>query len=248
MPSLRNGICTMNEATILCWSAVTIGFVHTLMGPDHYLPFIAMSRAGRWSLRKTMVVTVLCGIGHVLGSIALGLLGVALGIAVFKLEDIESVRGDIAAWMLIGFGLMYFAWSMVRLVRKQSHTHWHSHGGELHCHEHSHDAEHLHVHHAETPHGAKLSMTPWVLFTVFVFGPCEPLIPLLMYPAAAGSYWLLAGVTILFAAATILTMSVIVWVAASAASYTRFANFGRYAQPIAGLIVLGCGVAIKAGL
>ena len=41
------------ESTLLLWTAASIGFVHTLLGPDHYLPFVAMSRAGGWSARKT---------------------------------------------------------------------------------------------------------------------------------------------------------------------------------------------------
>ncbi len=28
-------------------TAVTVGVLHTVMGPDHYLPFVAMSRAAR---------------------------------------------------------------------------------------------------------------------------------------------------------------------------------------------------------
>ena len=75
-----------SSITILASTATLIGFGHTLCGPDHYLPFIVMSKARNWSLPKTMWITFLCGIGHVVGSIALGLLGAALGIAVGKLE------------------------------------------------------------------------------------------------------------------------------------------------------------------
>ena len=64
----------MNEQTIqvLIGAAASIGFLHTIMGPDHYVPFIAMSRARGWSLLKTMLVTTACGLGHVIGSAALG--------------------------------------------------------------------------------------------------------------------------------------------------------------------------------
>ena len=54
-------------------TAATIGFVHTVTGPDHYLPFVVIGRARNWRLKRTLGVTVLCGIGHVLGSVALGL-------------------------------------------------------------------------------------------------------------------------------------------------------------------------------
>ena len=34
---------------VLLVSALSIGFFHTLLGPDHYLPFILLSRSRNWS-------------------------------------------------------------------------------------------------------------------------------------------------------------------------------------------------------
>src|SRR3990172_6947200 len=67
------------ELLLLAGTAAVIGLVHTLLGPDHYLPFIVISKSGQWSLKKTATVTLLCGVGHVLGSVALGLAGDRLG-------------------------------------------------------------------------------------------------------------------------------------------------------------------------
>ena len=41
------------EAVVLLGTASTIGFIHTLIGPDHYLPFIVLSKARNWSTKKT---------------------------------------------------------------------------------------------------------------------------------------------------------------------------------------------------
>ncbi|MFC1674536.1 hypothetical protein ACFL1K_01385 [Candidatus Omnitrophota bacterium] len=38
------------EMVILTGTALSIGFLHTLFGPDHYLPFIVMSKARQWSM------------------------------------------------------------------------------------------------------------------------------------------------------------------------------------------------------
>lgn len=238
---------------LLCWSAAVIGTAHTLLGPDHYLPFIAMSRAGQWSLTRTMTITVLCGLGHVVGSVILGLIGIALGTAVFKLEVIEALRGDIAAWIMIAFGLMYLTWSTVRFVRRRPHAHWHSHDGKtVHYHEHVHERDHLHAHcvaEAVPSTAPRPSITPWILFTIFLFGPCEPLIPMLMYPAAAGNPSLLLLVTSIFAVTTVLTMSAVVLIASLGLGLgPRWGFMSRWAEPVAGLVVLGCGVAIKVGL
>jgi hypothetical protein len=90
-----------SDLAMLLLTAVSIGALHTLLGPDHYIPFVAMAKAGRWSVPKTAAVTAACGVGHVAGSILLGFIGVAFGVAVARLEWIESVRGNIAGWLLI---------------------------------------------------------------------------------------------------------------------------------------------------
>ncbi len=253
-----------DEIVKLSLAAVSIGFLHTLMGPDHYVPFVAMARIGRWSLKKTLMITLLCGAGHVASSVILGVAGIALGVAVFKLESVESARGDIAGWMLIAFGLIYFVWGIRRAIRNQPHTHPHVHeNGTVHAHEHTHESVHVHAHvrvtpdmksapsgkSAESPSGAvKGTLTPWVLFTIFLFGPCEPLIPFLMYPAATGSTGGLIWVTSLFAATTMATMTAMVASMHLGASFLKMGRFERFGHATAGFLVLACGAAIKAGL
>jgi sulfite exporter TauE/SafE len=241
----------MNESImVLCGTAASLGFVHTLLGPDHYLPFVAMSRAGNWSSKKTTVVTLLCGLGHVCSSAALGVIGITLGVAVLKLENIERVRGDFAGWLLLAFGFVYFVWGVRRAWRNKPHTHKHAHlDGTLHAHEHTHASEHLHVH-SEQSSGESdnaASMTPWVLFTIFVFGPCEPLIPLLMYPASKGRMGDVALVTAVFGLTTLVTMTTTVALVCAGVSVQSFAKVARYSHALAGLAILACGAAVKAG-
>ena len=95
------------ELSVLLIAAASIGFFHTLFGPDHYLPFIVLSKSGNWSLPKTTLITFLCGMGNVLSSVLLGIIGVTFGMAVTKLEALESFHGNLAAWALIAFGLVY---------------------------------------------------------------------------------------------------------------------------------------------
>jgi hypothetical protein len=40
--------------------AVSVAFFHTLLGPDHTLPFIMLARSEGWSMTRTLVVTFLC--------------------------------------------------------------------------------------------------------------------------------------------------------------------------------------------
>lgn len=241
----------LSEGLALCLTAATIGVVHTILGPDHYVPFVAMSQAGRWSLGKTLRVTAGCGLAHVAGSVAIGLVGILLGMAVMRLEAFEAFRGDVAAWLMIGFGLAYMTWGLVRAARShQPHDHVHVHAdGTVHAHPHTHDTAHLHVHGAADSAVAAVPVwSPWLLFLVFAFGPCEPLIPLLMVPAARASWWAVAAVAAVFTVATLLTMTAAVVVLRSGVSCLPARGLQRYAHAIAGAAILGCGVLITLGL
>ena len=230
------------ELLILSITAISIGFFHTLLGPDHYLPFIVMARARRWSLLKTGWVTLLCGIGHIMSSVLLGIIGAALGIAVTRLEILESFRGNLAAWALIAFGLVYFIWGLRQAIRNRPHAHLHDHIDEGdHVHTHVHNKEHLHIHNKEKA----ANLTPWVLFTIFIFGPCEPLIPILMYPAAKKSIFGLIWVTGIFAAVTIATMLGVVIISTFGINLLPMKKLERYTHAIAGGTIFICGLAIQ---
>jgi len=228
------------ELQILIWTAISIGFFHTIIGPDHYLPFIMIARARQWKITKTMWITFLCGIGHVLGSVLLGVVGVLLGISLGLLENVESVRGNIASWLLIGFGIAYAAWGLRIGLRATEHSHEHNHSNQNH-HQHSHHHLGSHTHF----HGNPQSVTPWVLFIIFVLGPCEPLIPLLMYPAAKGSWMDLIWVTIAFGITTIGTMTLIVFVISKGLINIKLGFLEKYTHAIAGLIIALAGLSIK---
>jgi nickel/cobalt exporter len=227
------------DYTILLVTALSIGFIHTIIGPDHYLPFVVMARARKWSLTRTVWITFLCGIGHVLGSVLLGLAGIALGTALNLLETIESIRGDLASWLLIGFGLAYGLWGLRIGLRAIPHHHAHDHENGEHQHRHHHLGSHAHV------HGDEKSITPWALFILFVLGPCEPLIPVLMYPAATGSWETVAMVSLAFGLTTIFTMIGMVVLISVGVWRLNLSFMERYIHALAGFIIAASGLSIK---
>jgi nickel/cobalt exporter len=234
-------IDSSESLTILVLTAASIGFFHTLLGPDHYVPFIVMARARKWSTAMTSWVTILCGIGHILSSVFLGFVGIALGIAVTRLEALESFRGSLAGWSLIVFGLLYSIWGVRKAMRNKPHEHIHFHGDDkVHAHTHVHQQEHVHVHPAEGK-----NLTPWVLFTIFIFGPCEPLIPLLMYPAAKGSYQGVMWVTVVFGVVTITTMLATVLISSLGVKFIPLGRLERYSHALAGATICMCGIAVQ---
>lgn len=237
-----------NELTLLTLTAAGVGCMHTLLGPDHYLPFAMMARVGNWSKLKTTVVTLACGLGHVLSSVVLGAAGIALGMAVARMAGLESFRDRLAAWFLIGFGLVYFAWGIQRALLRRPHSHAHAHAdGTMHFHSHVHQDEHRHVHGAQTDSHTSPSarLAPWILFTIFVTGPCKPLIPLLMYPAAQKSLVGVILVTVVFGTSTLATMLLTVLACQSGLERLPLGHLERYAHAFAGATIALCGMAIQ---
>jgi nickel/cobalt exporter len=231
----------MSEEIILILTAISIGFVHTVIGPDHYLPFIAIAKARNWKKRMTTIIVILCGIGHVFSSVIIGLIGIAMGIAISSLTSIEAFRGNIAGWLLIAFGLLYTLWGIKKAAQNKKHTHLHfHHDGIIHEHGHNHEDEHAHVHLSE-----KKPITPWVLFIIFILGPCEPLIPLVMYPAAMHHYSLVIVVSIVFGIVTIGTMLVMTFLGIYGINMLPVNKLEKYMHALAGFAILMCGVTIK---
>lgn len=200
---------------ILLLSTVTVGILHAL-APDHWLPFVALARAQSWSHRRLTFVTALAGLGHVGSSLTIAGIGVGLGFAAEQVSLWESHRGDVASLLLIGFGVAYMVWGMKNWGRKHSH----------------------HTEKART-------VSYWTLFALIVFGPCEPLIPLIFASSAFG--W--AEVFLVFAtfgAATISVMLLQVHVAVLGASLVRAHWFERGSDVIAGGVIALTGICVKA--
>lgn len=223
---------------VLLTTAIGVGFIHTLLGVDHTLPFVVLARARGWSMRRTLMLTTVCGLGHVLSSVLLGAFGLSLGVALTRLEWIEATRGEFAAWLLIVFGTLYTVWSIAK--RRRRHRDTHDHGdGVVHTHEHGLQS---HAHHARPP----LSLTAWGLFVVFVLGPCEPLIPLIMVPALNTSMAAAVAVAAVFGVTTIGTMLSVVAVGYAGMSLPFFRRLEPYGHVLAGLAIIASGVAIRA--
>ena len=183
------------DAIALYISAAGIALLHTILGPDHYLPFIVIAKARKWSKVRTFWITLICGIGHVGSSVILGIVGIALGIALNKLVHIESFRGEIAAWVLIVFGFLYFLWGMWQ-SRKNVH-------------------------------------------------PCEPLIPLFIYPAAQHHWSVVFMVTLIFSGITILTMLALTFAGVLGLNQLPMKKLERYMHALAGFVIFLCGISIQ---
>ncbi|MEO6229626.1 MAG: hypothetical protein ABJB11_04450 [Ferruginibacter sp.] len=224
----------LSELQFLIITAISIASLHTLTGPDHYLPFIALSKARGWSLTKTIGWTILCGSGHVFSSVLLGLGGAALGWSFSKLNWFENIRGGIAGWIMLSFGLIYGCWGLYQASKNIAHKHF-----DLD------DDDNLFV--FEHKHGEAVlpkerhKVTPWVMFIIFILGPCEPMIPLLYFPAAKNSWYGMVILIIIYTLVTLLTMLLMVILGYFGFGFFKVAKMEKYVHALGGLTIFICG-------
>jgi nickel/cobalt exporter len=214
----------MTAAPALVAAAISIGSIHTL-APDHWVPFAALARAQRWSARRTALITAACGLGHVTGSVVLGLLSVFLGVELLQRfgQRVEGASG----LLLIGFGVAYAVWGLRRSARAHRHARGHHYG---------------HSHH----HGlgdSPSSLSPWALFLLFSADPCVAVIPLIFAAAPLG--WpATLSVIVAYEVATIATMVALVLPTRAAATVARGAWVDRHGDALAGAVVALVGMAV----
>lgn len=128
---------------VLLLAGASVAIFHAIL-PDHWMPIALVARAQRWSTARTTRVALWTGLGHVLGSIALGAIVIALG---YGLKGILRVEGPIVGIVLVLTGIGLFLWSL----RHPGHSH--PHGSGDHPHEHTHDGgTQGHDHHHQHPH------------------------------------------------------------------------------------------------
>lgn len=211
--------------TGLWWAAACIALVHTLVGPDHYLPFIAIAESRGYSLAKTLLWTLFCGLGHVGSALLLSILFVWFSHWLSKehFQWIEDNRGDLAAYLLVGLGAAYLLWAVRhRLLHRRAAEHHHTSAG-------------------------KAGISVWILFIIFVLGPCEALLPVLMAAGVMGMSAVITS-TIIFSCTTIFTMIFMVTAGMLGLRRLRLTFLQRYAHEVAGITILLCGLLILCGL
>ncbi|MBI2428820.1 MAG: hypothetical protein HYV29_08505 [Ignavibacteriales bacterium] len=199
---------------LLLISSLTIGALHSL-APDHWIPFVALARAQQWDRWKTTYSVLLAGLGHVSSSVVIGLVGIAVGMATEHVSGWETIRGDVASLLLIGFGIAYMIYGLKQIGKHHTHS-----------------------------HTKARTVSYWTLFILIIFGPCEPLIPLLFASSAFG--WVnVVTVVAVFSAATLIMMQLQVHAAVWGVSLFKFHIFEYASDAIAGAVIVITGIAIR---
>ena len=238
--------------TTIAIGGFTVAFLHAAI-PTHWLPFVVAARAQRWQKPKTLAVTGVAGAGHVLFTIALGVLIVWGGIAVNS--RIGTLFPLIAGGALIALGVFY----LVRQFQGAGHSHLfggHSHHEHMHQHD-SHDHhKHSHAHIHEHEHDDDLTMieqrwshrrSDWVviagLFALLTFSPCEAFLPIFMIGAKYG--WVgFALLTAILAVATVAGMVLFTWLTLMGVEKLKLSAFEKFESGVLGGVLCLLGLLI----
>jgi threonine/homoserine/homoserine lactone efflux protein len=147
---------------------------------------------------------------------------------------LEEIRGGVAGWLLLMFGLLYTGWGLIRARQNQIHKHFDSsQDGSLYVFEHEHGE-------AVAPK-ERHKVTPWVMFLIFLLGPCEPMIPLLSFPAARHSFDSMLLLIIVYTLITMLTMVVMVGLGFYGISILKTEKVEKYMHAMGGATIFICG-------
>ena len=254
----REIVSEMNDLVFitLVVTGFTVAFLHAAI-PTHWLPFVVAARAQHWKKPKTLAVTGVAGAGHVLFTIALGVLVVWGGMAINS--RIGKVFPVIAGGALITLGLFY----LVRQIRGgTSHSHlFASHSHHKHEHEHHSDDHHPHPHARAQEHEyvdqdddiATIKQrwsqrrSDWVviagLFALLTFSPCEAFLPVFLIGAKYG--WIgFALLSAILAIATVAGMVVFTWLTLAGVEKLKFRALEKFESGILSGILCLLGVLI----
>jgi len=120
------------NAPALLAAAAGVALGHAIL-PDHWVPLAVLGRARRYPLSRVARLSALAGVTHVLVSIVLG--GVIIAIGLQFRHTIESAQDTIVGGVLIATGIGF---AVLGLIGRGHHHHGqdHHHG---HHHHHSHE-------------------------------------------------------------------------------------------------------------
>ncbi len=203
------------------WSLLGGGFVAAFLHaalPTHWLPFVLVGRAQRWSLSRNLMAVTAAGLAHIASTAVVGSLIVAAGLALD--EIVAGLLPHLSAILLFGFGGFYLIKSVIRRPAMA--------GGPP-----------LDLAEPSVSHGAAF----WGLVAVMALSPGEVLLPIYMSSAqeGVGALALLTGV---FAVGTILGMATFTTLARAGASVLRLERWARYEGAILGIALIAIGLLI----
>ena len=200
-------------------AAAGVGFGHAIL-PDHWLPLAVLGRSNRYPLAKVARLSLLAGVAHVLLSVILG--GVIIAIGLQFRSTVQGAQDAIIGGLLIATGIGFAVFELT--------GHGHSHD------EHDHEHDHQHDHERHGIRGLAAVMVPFGAAA----SPDLTILPVFLAAAAVGTGTAVGSLAV-FGAVTIGTIVTLTVVATRGGYRIRGQWLERWGNAItaATLVVIG---------
>jgi ABC-type nickel/cobalt efflux system permease component RcnA len=226
---------------LLLVTAAATALFHTLI-PDHWLPFVLIGKARKWSARTTALVSGFSALIHATLSVGLGLL--ALGVGITAASAIGETLEHAGAALLIVFGLVYAWWAW----RKGGHfhpggkfLHGHDHGAACGGSEGDANPEHLHYHADEGLIRGSAGWGGLGLALIVGMNPCVLILPIMLATLDRGPlvFWLVTASYVIPTVALMVGLSV---VGVAGGRKIPVPGIARHMEWVSGLLIALLGV------
>lgn len=192
-------------------------FLHAAL-PTHWLPFVLVGRAQRWSMARTLLAVVVAGLAHIVTTAVLGGLIVAAGLALD--QWIKGVLPHLSAVLLFLFGAFYLTRATLKRPVPAS-------GPPL-----------TEAEPAVSDRAAFIG-----LVAMLAVSPGEVLLPIYLSASSEGVA-ALGLLSLVFAAGTVMGMAVFTGLARAGASILRLERWARYEGAVLGLALIALGLMV----
>ena len=221
----------MSTTPALLAAAAGVGFGHAVL-PDHWVPLAVVGRTRRYPLTKVARLSGLAGVAHVLVSVVLGAVIVAVGLQLRS--TVEHAQDAIVGSLLIATGVLFLGLELT------GHGHGHHHE-----HDHAHPGGHAHHDHHEHKHGHSL------LSIMVPFGaaasPDLTILPVFLAATTAGA-GAAVGSVIVFGAVTIGTIVGLTLFATAGGYQIRGQWLERWGNVVTAVVLLALGLLVITGV
>jgi hypothetical protein len=218
-------------------AAAGVGFGHAIL-PDHWVPLAVVGRTRRYPLSRVARLSGLAGVAHVLVSIVLGAVIVAIGLQ-FR-SSIEHAQDTIVGSVLIATGIGFAALELTGRGHHHDDEHRHQH------HKHADDGrDHTHQHDHDTQRGHRLAAV------MIPFGaaasPDLTILPVFLAATTAGIATAISSLVV-FAAVTIGTIVGLTLAAARGGYEIRGQWLDRWGNAFTAVVLAAIGALVLTGI
>jgi threonine/homoserine/homoserine lactone efflux protein len=231
----------MSATPALLLASAGVGFGHAIL-PDHWVPLAVLGRTRRYPLSKIARLSGLAGVAHVLISIALGAVIIAVGLQ-FR-SAVQGAQNTIIGCLLIATGLGFAALELT------GHGHHHDRHSHVNGHRHEDDQDHGHGSEDHEGHSHDHRGIRGLAAIMVPFGaaasPDLTILPVFLAATTAGVAPAVGSVVI-FAAVTIVTIVGLTLTAARGGYQIRGEWLERRGNVLTAVVLVVIGVLVLTG-